>query len=381
MSRARSKVLILEQQTIVAGGQVVFLELVDAYLRLGASVTVALPTAGGALLTLIRRRFRGRVQVVDIVEPVQSDAAWERRFEAGSRRSGRRLIRRLSGLSRFDVVHVNASRWFPVMLDVVRVLAPGRVLYHFHTAHSAEECRLLAWLLDRQPMARLLVVSRFLSQHAKQNFPARHQTRIQLLENPLPARFRLMNWVDRHAESEPSRVALIGRVCRDKGHEMLPELAARLPEMEFHVVGPVEPPEVKFLAELQERCPGNVYFWPAVLDVRAWVKATGVQYSLVPSRWEEGFGLVLIESLAMSLITLSTRRGALSEHSLRTGTFLFDEPETAAKLLGRIHALGPAQRRSIARRQYEAVQKQFAFDRFVVRLHSLSRTMRTVGYR
>ena len=85
---------------------------------------------------------------------------------------------------------------------------------------------------------------------------------------------------------------------------------------------------------------------------------------LVPSQWEEPFGLVCIEALAAGTAVVGLRRGAVSElvdHG-RTG-WLADDPDELAGLIARVGEIDPHACRSTALERYDVGAMAAGYER------------------
>ena len=112
-------------------------------------------------------------------------------------------------------------------------------------------------------------------------------------------------------------VALIGRVSPVKGQDVLPKLARRFPDLRFVMIGPVTEENRPFFDSLFADAPANLVYGGETDDLLRTLDQYDVELSLVPSRWDEPFGLVSIESMAASCLTLVSNRGMLP-HIART---------------------------------------------------------------
>jgi len=359
----RPHAIVLEQQGQVAGGHVLCLEVMEAFLAAGFRVTAGLPFGGG-MHDIARSRLGDAVEIVETPPVPGRDAAAWRALSPAHLLHALRLWSRLRTGRPPDLVHVNGGCLFPTMPWLVPLLRPSRVLYYVMVAQSPGEFRLLRLLLRRQPQARLLTASRFLHQLTIEHVGEDLADRVSPVECALGARFVDLPW-RRPGETAPNlRVALIGRICPEKGHELFLSVARRLPDVQFYVIGEAAPEHRPFRDRLMRRRPPNVAFVGFTLDLPGLIDELGISVSMVPSAWQEGFGLVFIESMAMSLLTMASRRGALPGLAERTGGLTFDTVEEAVSLLQWIARMSPEDRATMSRRQYDAVRATFDPARF-----------------
>jgi glycosyltransferase involved in cell wall biosynthesis len=108
-----------------------------------------------------------------------------------------------------------------------------------------------------------------------------------------------------------------------------------------------------------EQAPRNLTYTGEVRDLPVFLERKRVQISLIPSRWEEPFGLAAIESMAASCLTVVSDRGMLPIIAERTGAFYFRDTIELESILERIEAMSAAERAERVRRQQGEVIRQF----------------------
>jgi glycosyltransferase involved in cell wall biosynthesis len=110
---------------------------------------------------------------------------------------------------------------------------------------------------------------------------------------------------------------------RVKGLETFLEIARRLPAVEFLLLESWKLDD-RALATLQQQLTAlpNVRFQHRVSDMRTIYRQT--RLLLVPSRWEEGFGMVAIEAQSCRIPVIASARGGLPE-SVGDGGILIGE--------------------------------------------------------
>lgn len=118
---------------------------------------------------------------------------------------------------------------------------------------------------------------------------------------------------------------------RIKGGAIVAEVAARMPEREFLVVG-----------AYNEEPAGNLVCWGHVQDMRRFYRE--IDLLLVPSVVEEAFGRVILEAAANGIPSIANRMGGIPEALRGSGVLIDWEPgsgtaETAGKYVAAIRAL------------------------------------------
>ena len=165
--------------------------------------------------------------------------------------------------------------------------------------------------------------------------------------------------------SRGSYVAFAGRLSAEKGADTFLRAAERLPHIPFRLAG-----EGDLHARLMEIAPTNVTFVgqlgrPELHDFYA-----GARMSVVPSVWEEAFGLVAAESMAFGIPVVASDIGALPEIIDRESTGMLFEPRNDEMLAEHIAALwsSPQRCRDMGMRGREKVQREYARDVYYKRI-------------
>lgn len=361
----KKSILFVDQFREVTGGQIVLQGLIGVAREAGYHVGVLAPMGGG-LETALKAQGHEGLALHDLHElSLQSgrkgwrDALWLLAFSFY-------LLRFLRLVSSYDLVYVNGGR-LALPFGLLSLLATrSRWVYHLHLCHGGLEKRFLSLLADLPRTRRMILASRFILEDFARQQPgiARHP-RVCVVENCLNPPFGELPFVDRFQRTDvPLTVALIGRVSPVKGHDMVPRLARALPDLRFVLIGRAAPDQEEFLRALLARCPSNLSYLGESTNLPELIERLPVHVSIVPSRWEEPFGLVSIESMAASCFTLVSDRGMLPHIADATGAWCFHAEDELTAMLRRLGAMPRAELARIARGQHASVIRQFGFDDF-----------------
>jgi glycosyltransferase involved in cell wall biosynthesis len=160
-----------------------------------------------------------------------------------------------------------------------------------------------------------------------------------------------------------------GRRDREKGVDMLLDAWQRadLPEGSCLVVagGPTGPDGGATPTEFSEGADASVVWLPTQLDVRPLLHASDLV--VLPSRWDEPFGRVVVEGLLSGRPVVATRVGGIPE--ILTGPFehLLVDRDDAVALAGRLEELATwrTDRPELAQECAAFAEEHFAFDSLV----------------
>lgn len=307
--------LFLHPSDDVYGSDRVLLALVDAARRRGSDVCVLLPDdmAPGWLSGELRERG-ATVRVVPL-------AVARRRYLTPrglvSFLRQLHLARRAvtAEMARFapDIVHVNTTA-IPVAAALGRPEG-RRVVWHVHEIVVSP--RPLAWMLRTLPMwAGNDVVGISDAVCANLNRARFTRARLHRVHNGVPAR-QLTN---RHRQSAPLQCVFVGRLNKWKGYDLFVEAAGRVadafPDVRFAIAGGPPAGEQWRVADLHRQLTERglsrrVEVLGVCDDVPSLFDRSHV--AVVPSRWPEPFGLVIIEAMRSGCAVVAADHGAARE--------------------------------------------------------------------
>jgi glycosyltransferase involved in cell wall biosynthesis len=367
-------ILFVDQFREVAGGQIVLQGLVKIAREKGFQVGVLAPMGGGLEAALVST-WGSSVVLHDIKQLELRDGKKGLRDLLLSIAYCFYVLKFWRVAAGYKVIYVNGCRVAPAFFLLSLFLPRRRWFYHMHLCHSRIEKLIFAVISLAPTTDRIVMASSYIRDDFFRSLPMlRNSRRFVVLENCLSPAFDGLPFVDHFPEGEHDlTVALIGRVSPEKGHAILPRLARRFPTVQFLIIGRTVPRQDTFLRSLlRERLPNLIYLGETQ-DLPNLLEEHGVQISIVPSRWEEPFGLTSIESMAASCVTLVAQRGMLSAIAERTGAPCFKDDDRLEQLLAELFESDPESLRKLARTGYDRVHEQFDVNTFCWRFISLIR--------
>jgi glycosyltransferase involved in cell wall biosynthesis len=367
-------ILFVDQYREVAGGQVVLQALVKNAREKGFEVGVLAPMGGG-LETALVARWGKRVALHDLKQLDLQDG-----------RKGLCDFFQLIGYcfyvlsfwrvaAHYQVIYVNGCRVAPAFLLLSFLLPWHRWFYHMHLCHSRVEKLIFAIISLAPSTYQIVMASSYIRDDFFRSVPwLTTSRRFVVLENCLGPAFDTLPPLDRFQENKQAlTVALIGRVSPEKGHDVLPRLARRFPSVRFLIIGRTIPDHQGFLDSLLAEKLPNLIYWGETSELPKLLEEQHVQFSIVPSRWEEPFGLTSIESMAASCITLVSHKGMLPLIAERTGAICFEDDNHLERLLEQIFAFDLLTLRLLERNQYDRVHAHFDVNTFCWQFISMIR--------
>jgi glycosyltransferase involved in cell wall biosynthesis len=353
------RILFLDQYGDVGGGQTVLLSLLDAADGFDA---VAVLAPRGALEQAVRERSGGAVAYIPCAQP---------RLSQGRKRLGDafRLLGSIIALAwhlpllrQQDVIYVNGLRHLPAML-LLAPLLKAKIIYHVHLDHSAVEKRLIRLAAGQRVTHAVVSNSSFVQK--------RLQTpKSLLIENALDSRFAYLPFRDRFTQPL-SRAAVCGTVRPEKGQDVAAAAIASHPDITLYIIGRDGDGAEGWIRALRMGAPANLIFDGGARNLAGRLDELGIQLNVVPSQWDEPFGLAAIEGMACSCLTIVSGKGGLSDIAARTGALVAADAVALSAILAELRVEPPLALAARARAQHDAAQAAYAPARFEAEIRTL----------
>jgi glycosyltransferase involved in cell wall biosynthesis len=269
----------------------------------------------------------------------------------------------------FAVVHDHCGFTALAMAD--RIAAP--VVHTLHGPFTDATARFYARHADK---AAIVAISRTQLAEAPPGLAAS-----AVVPNPIA----VAEWPLRRRKDD--YLLWIGRMTEVKGPHRAID-AARRAGRRLVLAGPIQPGQEEFFeAEVRPRLEGNgVHFIGEVgggAKRELFARAAGL---LMPIRWPEPFGMVMIEALACGTPVVAFPEGAATEIVAHgENGFLVEDESVMADAIGELNAIEPGRCRASVERfgadrvaaRYEAVYREVAFEAPWTERTSSGRTARS----
>jgi len=289
-----------------------------------------------------------------------------------------------------EVVHLhNFSQFAPV----VRYFNPGaKVILHMH-------CEWLTQIPRRIVEPRLSSVhslvgcSRYVADTIRQGFPERASSCHAILNGVDVTRFQPQAEQKFEDSNRPPTILFVGRVSPEKGVHVLIEAFSRIlrehPLARLEIIGGMGAAPKEFIvdrnpdplvaaieglfsgdyvekvkASLGARAASNTTFHGEVsyLELKKWYQTADIL--VVPSVWNEPFGLPAVEAMACGLPVIAARSGGLPEivdHGVTGLVVERGDPQALADGMATLLA-DPGRRREMGRAGRDRVERLFAWE-------------------
>jgi len=364
------KCLFLDQYAKIGGGQAILLNILHVAMEEGHEVTAMFP-GGDELERKVRSLYGEKIRIIPIRELNLTPGRKGLLDTLKMLLYTLYFLRFLYLFRRQELIYVNGPRlYFPAFL--LSQWMHRRFLYHVHLVHPRTELRLLARILESERTDSVILNSQYAYEQFIASEPAAATNpKLWIIENSLSPAYSKLSFEDRFQQPGKLNAAVIGRISPEKGQDILLELAPKLPDIDFYVIGDPDFAGREFLERLKRNSIPNILYYGKTENLEGTIRAIPIHISLVPSRWPEPFGLVAIESMAMSCITILSGTGELKNIALRTSALVYDCPENLELLLLWLRSADPAELVAVVHKQFTAVMENYSFEMFRQKISGL----------
>lgn len=364
------KILFIDQYNKIGGGQSVLLDLINQARHLSYDVTVAIPKGGYIENNVKNCHFiylpelnlnNGTKSIKDIAKMILHYF---------------KILFILNQVKKNDIIYVNGSRYF-IITYLFSFLSNKKYIYHIHLNFKGGTKKLLTQIFKRANTVKMVFTSHFvLNNFTKNNDEIKKNglNKVVVIEPGISMKYFDMPFKNIFANEKKEEVynfICVGRIIPDKGFETFVELAKYYPLYNFYVVGDAEQDTLNYLRTLKETATQNVFFVGKSYDVPALFNSLNIHFSIIPSKWEEPFGIVATEAMACSCITFVSNRGGLCEIANNTGAIVFENIDSLRKELNIICLMDNHQKFNIANQQYTNNRKFYGKFNFENKLGNM----------
>lgn len=366
MNGKPKNILIFDQFSFLGGGQVVLLSVVAAALGVADNTVVACPK-DGILFRALKEKYGQEISLVpirhiDLHHGKKTFADYFKLFFY----SIYLVVTNFNLLRHADLIYANGPRQFPALFFASWAFRKP-CIYHIHIQHSVIEQKLIKLLADFRFTKRVIVNSEFTLRSMESVIPKiKSNPRVTVVENALTSRFDLLKFVDRFTMQDGKlRIGVLGTLRPEKGQDLVISCANKNLDIDFHLVGRTGSGAEKWVEKLMHQAPSNVTFHGERADIVTAIDEIGINVVLVPSRWQEPFGLVAIEGMACSCLTVVFDSGALTDIAAKTGAIVCKQLDGLQDMVNALRIMTLEERLSLAREQYFSTFQHFRSDRYI----------------
>lgn len=363
-----ARVILLDQYAGLGGGQRILMDLARAFRDAGHSVRVLVPGTGAAAERLVQEGF----PVLDLPLPSMTAGRKSLAEKASYPFAAFRAASAIESVLRSetaDLLYANGPRtYLPAVLAGRRGGPPVVCALHLVFPGGLEH-RLIRWCFRQREVRRIFfcsgaVAHPFSDVCGTKGAKVHYWVSPRFLEAPSERGRSRESW---GLGSDEVAVGVLGRISRTKGQALF--LEALVPLLEGHprvrlLVGGgadfEDPAEEVRVAEKVKASPYEDRIRVSGRMVEAMPFLDALDILVVPSLWDEPFGLVAVEGMARRLPVVVTRSGGLVE-IVDHGVTGFHADKTAASLREAVEKLvdDAALRAALGERGRARVETEF----------------------
>ncbi len=363
------RVTFIDQYSTVGGGQIVLAQLIRIFLNLKYEVSVLAPM-GGELESRLRSEFESSIHYLNLIELPMTQGKKKFSDYLKIAMSPILLLPHLNELKKSSLVYVNGGRFFAAWWLLNKTLRIPS-LYHLHLNHSKIEQRLI-YNISKDVQSHIICISQFVYSNIVKSFPA-IKNKTSIVENSLSARLSQLPFEFR--KSKTKNIAVLGRISKEKGQDTVVSIAKLFSDMNFYIIGSSDFANQDFEIKIKRYAPPNVTFVGKVADVKATLDAHKIQVSIVPSKWEEPFGLTAIESMALSCLTLVSHKGELPHISRKTGAWMYSLENELIRTLQDLEKKSEDELELLTSDMYAKTIQNYSFKNYEIKMSALLTTL------
>jgi glycosyltransferase involved in cell wall biosynthesis len=265
------------------------------------------------------------------------------------------------------------ARHLPSLLLAAR---PGmRLVFEAHMAPSGPQRALLSILFRRRGFDALVVISEALKQEFRRLCPSLAESRILVAPDAADTS-RGFDTGTAHSEDDAStsslRIGFIGHLYPGKGMEMVAALAARLPDLHFHVVGGTRQDVELWQAKTRELRNLTLHGFVAPAQTDSYRQEMDVLLAPYQRRVEHSGGrqnisdwmspLKIFEYMAAAKPIVASDLPAIREVLTHEDTALLVDPEDLDEWVAALKRLeSPRLREQLAKRAHETFESRYTW--------------------
>tara|TARA_A100001015_G_scaffold310686_1_gene412547 strand:+ start:2748 stop:3854 length:1107 start_codon:yes stop_codon:yes gene_type:complete len=356
------KALFLEHQKDFGGGQVVLSKIIKSVSTDLEKIFVIAPR-GGNLREKLDERFKGRLTFLELPDFYIKD--------------GKKSLIDYMKIIFLNIYAIIFLKYFYssnfIYINGLRLIFSGAILstlclkkfyMHLHIDHSKLEKLFIIFFSYLPNFKKIISNSNFIEmrflKYKKIYFD---NSKILTIENCLDDKFENLPFTKRFKNSD-FNIGVFGTLTPDKGQDTVINIAKKFLKLNFFIVGKVGKGREKWFSVLKDSASKNVKFYPFTDDINQFINKKKINIIIVPSKWEEPFGLISIESMAASCISILRNKGGLEEISNNTQALTFKNKKALEQLLSALLTKSPQDLNEISENQFNRTKEKYGSEGF-----------------
>ena len=359
------QVTFLDQYSFLGGGQIILISLIKS-LEKKNKINVIFPK-GGYLEEKIRNLETKNINLYNINE---NDFKYEKKNLLSTLiliKNNIFIFRKYFHIFKTsDLIYCNGPRLF-VTCIIASIFFNIKINYHIHSKYNLFESILISFISQLKYTNKVIFCSEFIFNNFKKNFLPINFNKILTIENGLSEEFDIEKFTNRFDNLKyrgSFKFAIIGSLKPEKGQDIVLSLSKRFPAFDFFIIGKESYDNKKWIRSLKDKANSNIYFHNEIMDVKRFINDNFINIFLVPSKWEEPFGLVAIEGMSLSCITIVSNKGGLIDIAKKTGAFIYSDENELNKIISYLYSCNQSKLGEIAKNQFICTKRIYSYKTF-----------------
>ncbi len=214
---------------------------------------------------------------------------------------------------------------------------------------------------------KVIFCSKYVFNNFNKNLIPLNKKKISIVENSLSEDFYNQKYKNRFVINNQKsllKLAIIGTLKPEKGQDIVPALAKKFHEIDFYLIGKDSKDNQVWLDKLKNQKSSNIFFQTELIDIKEFIDRNHINVFLVPSKWDEPFGLVAIEGMSLSCITIVSNRGGLKDIAKNTGAFIYSTEIELIDIINNLDSTEQKQLAEISINQFLRTKHYYSFKKF-----------------
>ena len=265
-----------------------------------------------------------------------------------------------------DFIYCNAPRLF-IFCAFASVFLNKKCNYHIHTKYNFYESILISFISRFKYTNKIIFCSKYTFDNFRKNLIPLNQKKISIIENGLSEDFDNEKYINRfvfNKEKVLLKFAIVGSLKPEKGQDIVIPLAKKFPEIDFYLVGKESSDNNEWIDSIKSQKSSNIFFQTELINIKEFIDKNNINIFLVPSKWNEPFGLVAIEGMSLSCITIVSNKGGLTDIAKNTGALIYSKEIELIEIMNYLESIGQNKLAEISNNQFLRTKYYYSYKKF-----------------
>ena len=359
------KITFIDQYSYLGGGQIILVTLIKS-LGDKHKINIIFPR-GGNLEKKIKKLKNNNIEFFNINE---NDFKYRKNnfFSILKVLKNNFLIlfKYFDQIKSSDFLYCNGPRLF-IFCAIASIFLKKKSNYHIHTKYNFYESLLISFISKFKSTNKIIFCSKYIFNNFNKNLISLNNMKISIIENGLSEEFYNEKYKNRFVlNNHPGllKFAILGSLKPEKGQDIVFPLAKRFPEIDFYLIGKESKENREWIDSIKSQKSSNIFFQSELIDIKEFIDKNHINIFLVPSKWDEPFGLVAIEGMSLSCITIVSNKGGLVEIAKKTGALIYTKEIELIEKINNLKSIGEKKLAEISKNQFLKTKHFYSYKKF-----------------